>query len=93
MHKLRSPYLQTRNCVVCGHRATLWTGHTKHPDGTKIIAGWCINCESYIRNYLNASGYYGEWKMDNELMCSECTEYDSNGYCFCWINEMFLKFV
>jgi len=59
----------TKNCVVCGKRAKIFTGYVISRNGEKIIAGWCgRHCNS---------GYVGRWKREDGMMPWE--ELDTSG--------------
>lgn len=59
--------METKNCVICGNKATSWCGHV-HTDIGSIIAGRCDNCErlkspfkrSQNCTYINPHSCYGD---------------------------------
>lgn len=51
----------TKNCIVCGVKADMWTGHVLNRD-KKIIAGWCsFHLRAAEPRTDLGMGCYGYW--------------------------------
>lgn len=72
--------METKNCIVCGKPAEIWSAHI-HTEMGKIIAGWCNN--HYDRGNrprsnrctsVNPNSCMGEYKLSEIELREELTE-------------------
>jgi len=74
----------TKNCIVCGEEAELWSGHVHYKkvlkgstDKDMVTAGFCKEHEAVLHNDAiidgreDCEGCFGKWKKQDGLVIEE----------------------